>query len=68
MKISIAVLACAASASAFAPSATSNKATALNSVFDDYVGGVDFRGAKFEFDPVRNVVVDVCSLFKIRWR
>jgi hypothetical protein len=40
---------------AFAPlTALSTKVvgTTLNSVFDDYVGGVDFRGQKFEFDPV----------------
>lgn len=42
-----------AGASAFAPAApTVSKTTALNSVFDDYVGAVDFRGNKFEFDPV----------------
>lgn len=54
MKTAVAVLACAAGASAFAPAAKSGKvAVALNSVFDDYVGGVDLRGQKFEFDPVR---------------
>ena len=54
MKTAVAVLACAAGASAFTTSAKSTKvAVALNSVFDDYVGGVDLRGQKFEFDPVR---------------
>jgi hypothetical protein len=54
MKTAVAVLACAAGACAFAPAAKSSKvAVALNSVFDDYVGGVDLRGQKFEFDPVR---------------
>jgi hypothetical protein len=53
MKIAVAVLACAAGASAFAPAAKSNKVSVLNSVWDDYVGGVDLRGQKFEFDPVR---------------
>lgn len=50
----VAFLACLAGASAFAPAATVSKTTALNSVFDDYVGAVDFRGKTFEFDPVSN--------------
>jgi len=54
MKTFFCVLAAAAgSASAFAPAATkSTTNVALNSVFDDYVGAVDFRGKKWEFDPV----------------
>mmetsp|Transcript_20116 Transcript_20116/g.29094 ORF Transcript_20116/g.29094 Transcript_20116/m.29094 type:complete len:199 (-) Transcript_20116:199-795(-) len=54
MKTAAALLALAASASAFAPATKSNKVTAaLNSVFDDYVGAVDFRGKKFEYDPLK---------------
>lgn len=52
MKTAAAFLALAAGASAFAPATQSNKVSALNSVFDDYVGAVDFRGKKFEYDPV----------------
>lgn len=52
MKIVIAALAFATGASAFAPSANSNKVSALNSVFDDYPGAIDFRGKRREFDPV----------------
>ena len=55
MKIA-AFLSLAASAAAFAPAGqSSNKVGALNSVFDDYVGAVDFRGKKFEYDPVSKV-------------
>ena len=74
MKIAVAVLACAAGASAFAPAAKSNKVVALNSVWDDYVGGVDLRGQKFEFDPVRittiqsNGPVANTILWLCRWR
>ena len=59
MKIAAVVLACAAGASAFAPAAKSfsSVATPLNSVFDDYVGGIDLRGQKFEFDPVRRLIL-----------
>eukprot|EP00540_Astrosyne_radiata_P015475 CAMPEP_0116847696 /NCGR_PEP_ID=MMETSP0418-20121206/14575_1 /TAXON_ID=1158023 /ORGANISM="Astrosyne radiata, Strain 13vi08-1A" /LENGTH=199 /DNA_ID=CAMNT_0004479165 /DNA_START=12 /DNA_END=611 /DNA_ORIENTATION=+ len=49
------LLACVATgASAFAParSAAPKIKTSLASVFDDYVGAVDFRGEKFEFDPL----------------
>lgn len=51
---SVAILAAlAGSAAAFAPATTGKASTALKaSVFEKYVGAVDFRGAKFEFDPV----------------
>ena len=72
MKIAVAVLACAAGASAFAPAAKSNKVVALNSVWDDYVGGVDLRGQKFEFDPVRITTIQsngpVANTLLRRWR
>jgi len=37
---------------AFTPTVQSNKKSVLNSVFEDYVGAVDYRGKKFEFDPL----------------
>ena len=43
----------AASASAFAPAPVSKSSTSLaGSVFDDYVGAKDFRGAEMKFDPL----------------
>lgn len=56
MKIAAALLACLASANAFATIQKASSTSALQmSVFDDYEGAVDFRGKKFEFDPVRLV-------------
>lgn len=52
MMKSAAVLALAASASAFAPASVNTKSTSLNTVFDDYIGAQDFKGGKFEFDPL----------------
>uniref|UniRef100_A0A7S1UX61 Plastid light harvesting protein n=1 Tax=Grammatophora oceanica TaxID=210454 RepID=A0A7S1UX61_9STRA len=53
MKIPAAFLALCASASAFSTQRSGvAKTTALSSVFDDYVGAVDYRGKKFEFDPL----------------
>lgn len=43
----------AGSAAAFAPAPTSKTSTAVASVFDDYVGAKDFRGAEFKFDPLK---------------
>lgn len=51
-KSAAAILALAASASAFAPTPLTTKSTALNTVFDDYIGAQDFKGGKFEFDPL----------------
>eukprot|EP00580_Thalassiosira_gravida_P000527 CAMPEP_0201605850 /NCGR_PEP_ID=MMETSP0492-20130828/5514_1 /ASSEMBLY_ACC=CAM_ASM_000837 /TAXON_ID=420259 /ORGANISM="Thalassiosira gravida, Strain GMp14c1" /LENGTH=196 /DNA_ID=CAMNT_0048070169 /DNA_START=54 /DNA_END=644 /DNA_ORIENTATION=+ len=51
-KSAAAILALAASASAFAPTPLTTKNTALNTVFDDYIGAQDFKGGKFEFDPL----------------
>lgn len=69
MMKSVALLALAASATAFAPAPSGVARTALNSdavadeaaapaepsgtVWDNYVGGEDFRGGKFEFDPLK---------------
>ena len=55
MKTAVALVACLAGANAFigTPVAkVSSKSSLQMSVFDDYVGAVDFRGKKFEFDPV----------------
>ncbi len=54
MKSVAAILALAGSAAAFAPAGTATpKSTAIAaSVFDDYVGAVDFRGKEFKFDPL----------------
>jgi hypothetical protein len=52
MKTTLAVAACFAGASAFAPAAKSSKATALRDVWDDYVGGIKYDGTEFKFDPV----------------
>jgi len=44
----------AASASAFSPAPVSKASTSLDgSVFDDYVGAKDFRGAEMKFDPLK---------------
>ena len=41
------------SAAAFAPAHTGRTTSvAVNSVFDDYVGAVDFRGKEFKYDPL----------------
>ena len=51
------VLAFLAGATAFSTSpATTRKASALNTVWDDYEGGIEFRAQKFQFDPVSSVV------------
>jgi len=41
-----------ASATAFAPAPVSKASTSLASVFDNYVGAKDFRGAEMKFDPL----------------
>lgn len=41
-----------ASAAAFAPAATTRSSTAVNAVWDEYAGGVDFKGGDFKFDPL----------------
>jgi len=47
------IIALAATASAFAPAPVTTKGTtALNTVWDNYIGGQDFKGGKFEFDPL----------------
>ena len=52
---SVAILtALAGSAAAFAPASTGKASTAIMaSVFDNYVGAVDFRGAEMKFDPLK---------------
>eukprot|EP00581_Thalassiosira_minuscula_P011941 CAMPEP_0183729082 /NCGR_PEP_ID=MMETSP0737-20130205/29675_1 /TAXON_ID=385413 /ORGANISM="Thalassiosira miniscula, Strain CCMP1093" /LENGTH=194 /DNA_ID=CAMNT_0025961187 /DNA_START=68 /DNA_END=652 /DNA_ORIENTATION=+ len=52
MKSAAAILALAASASAFAPAPINTKSTALNTVWDEYIGGQDFKGGEFKFDPL----------------
>merc|ERR1719384_364254 len=53
MKTAAILTALAGSAAAFAPAPTGKASTAVQgSVFDDYVGAVDFRGAEFKFDPL----------------
>lgn len=43
----------AGSAAAFAPAQTGKSSSTLSdSVFDKYVGAVDFRGKEFKWDPV----------------
>ncbi len=51
---SVAILAAlAGSAAAFTPATTGKASTALQgSVFDNYVGAVDFRGKELKWDPV----------------
>jgi hypothetical protein len=53
MKSAAAIIALAASAAAFAPAPINTKSSALNTVWDDYIGGQDFKGDKFEYDPLR---------------
>lgn len=43
----------AGSAAAFAPAPATQSTTAIASVFDDYAGARDFRGAEFKFDPLK---------------
>ena len=52
---SVAILtALAGSAAAFAPASVSKSSTSLaGSVFDEYVGAVDFRGKEMKFDPLK---------------
>jgi len=53
MKSIAAILALAGSAAAFAPAPTAKSSTSLSAgVWDTYSGGVDFKGGKFEFDPL----------------
>jgi len=52
MKSVAPIVALAASASAFAPAAVTKQSTALNTVWDEYIGGQDFKGGKFQFDPL----------------
>jgi len=52
MKSAAAILTLAASASAFAPASVTKQSTSLNTVFEDYIGAQDFKGSKFEFDPL----------------
>eukprot|EP00579_Thalassiosira_antarctica_P002380 CAMPEP_0201865914 /NCGR_PEP_ID=MMETSP0902-20130614/675_1 /ASSEMBLY_ACC=CAM_ASM_000551 /TAXON_ID=420261 /ORGANISM="Thalassiosira antarctica, Strain CCMP982" /LENGTH=194 /DNA_ID=CAMNT_0048390783 /DNA_START=58 /DNA_END=642 /DNA_ORIENTATION=- len=52
MKSVAPILVLAASASAFAPAPVHTKSTALNTVWDSYIGGQDFKGGKFQFDPL----------------
>jgi len=41
-----------AGAAAFAPAPTTRTSTQVNAVWDDYAGGVDFKGGEFKFDPL----------------
>jgi len=52
MKTVVALASLAATASAFAPAPRGGSSTALNTVWDSYAGGVNFKGDKFEFDPL----------------
>jgi hypothetical protein len=67
MKVTAALIAIATTTcgvSAFAPvtpsTSSSSSVSTLHSVFDDYVGGIDLRGQKFEFDPVRECCCCCC--------
>lgn len=57
MKSTLALLALAGSASAFttAPSAKTVSTTALNDVWDDFDGGINFAAKPLKFDPVSSV-------------
>jgi hypothetical protein len=53
MKTAAIIAALVGSASAFAPASKVASSTAIQgSVFDDYVGAVDYRGGEMKFDPV----------------
>ncbi|KAL7479459.1 hypothetical protein ACHAW6_005187 [Cyclotella cf. meneghiniana] len=52
MKSVVAILALAASAAAFAPAPTTRSSTQVDAVWDNYSGGVDFKGGEFKFDPL----------------
>jgi len=41
------------SASAFAPAPKVRSSSAVQAVWDDYAGGVNFKGDEFKFDPLR---------------
>ena len=51
----------AGSVTAFTPATTGKTVSSLKgSVFDDYVGAVDFRGKEFKWDPVSlSTAIDV---------
>merc|ERR550539_1249572 len=54
MKFTAAFALLAGSASAFTPAPVAKSTTALSeSVFDNYVGAVDFRGKEFKWDPLK---------------
>ena len=56
MKTVAIIAALVGSTSAFAPAPKVASSTAIQgSVFDDYVGAVDFRGGEMKFDPVSSV-------------
>ena len=49
----------AGSAAAFAPANSGKSSTQLASVFDNYVGAVDFRGKEFKWDPVSQSIARI---------
>jgi len=54
MKLSVALVAAfAVSASAFAPAPQGTKSTALNEVWDNYIGGQNFMGGEMKYDPLK---------------
>jgi hypothetical protein len=61
MKTAVALLALAASASAFTGTQPSARSTAVRAVVDDYDGNMDLRGKEFNFDPVSHGSLPVVS-------
>jgi len=53
MKSAATIVALAASASAFAPAPQGTKSTALNDVWDNYIGGQNFMGGEMKYDPLK---------------
>ena len=61
MKTAVALLALAASASAFTSTQPSARSTAVRAVMDEYDGAIDLRGKEFKFDPVSHGSLPVVS-------
>jgi len=62
MKTTAALLALAASASAFTSTQPSSRSTAVRAVMDEYEGAIDLRGKEFKFDPVSDSITPLGNL------
>jgi hypothetical protein len=64
MKTAVALVALAASASAFTTTQPAARSTATRAVMDDFSeASIDLRGKEFKFDPVSMVSFDGITLY-----